>query len=287
MAGADNRDVLRTGVVAVLTLAFGAASAAPAAAQLGLPLPPLPAPPAPSGGSSPVGDVVTGVGGTVGGALEGVLGSAPGNGGGSLPAETVTDLLDQLLGGGTTGGGGGGSGGGTAGGTSGGGTTTGNGGTTSGGSGGSAGAGTTGAGAGGGTFTGDSSNSGAGAGDRTAPKLRFKILSRLGRAARTGKLRIRVTSSEPSVVAFNGLLRAGKARRAHGKAMKVSRKLFRTKASVLAFKRAGKLMVSVKLPRKARKALRRARTARVSLQSWTADAVRNQARRDVKRTLRR
>jgi hypothetical protein len=69
--------------------------------------------------------------------------------------------------------------------------------------------------------------------------------------------------------------------------MTVSRKLFKTKATVLAFRRAGKLTIAVKLPKKARAALRRAKTARVSLQTWAVDVARNQTRKDVKRTIKR
>lgn len=96
-----------------------------------------------------------------------------------------------------------------------------------------------------------------------------------------------MTSNEASIVAFNGLLRAGKARRVHGKPLHVSPKLWRTKPKLLAFRKAGKLVVAVKVPKKARGTLRNAKTVRLSLQVWMTDLSRNQARKNVKRRLKR
>jgi hypothetical protein len=197
------------------------------------------------------GGVITDTGSTIAGAIDGVLGSTPGSGGSTLPSSTVADLVDKLLGGSSSG-----------------------------------------ASSGGGSSPAGSSqgagfNSSSSSSDKAAPKLRFTILSKLGRAAKTGKLKLRVTANEPAVVAFDGLLRPGQARRVHGKALPVSRKLIRTKTAVLAFRSAGKLTVTVKLPKRGRATLANARTARLSLQVWASDVARNQMRKNVKRTLKR
>jgi len=201
----------------------------------------------------PVGGVVTGAGSTLTGAIDSTLTSVLGSSGSTLPTGTLTDLVGTLLGspaGGTT-------------------------------------SSSTGTSTTGGTIQGTgAAGGGTASSDRTPPSPRFEILSRLGRAVATGRLSVRVTSGEASVVAFNGVMRGGKARRVHGRALPVVRTLQRTKRVILAFRRAGSLTVAVTLPAKARRALRNAATARVTLQSWSSDLARNQARSTIRRTLR-
>ncbi len=257
----------------VLTLSALAIPCAPAQALLGVPVAPLPGTTTLTGTlgtvtgtvggvvgtvgtiTGTVGGVVDTAGGTLGGAIDTVLGSASGSGGTALPTGTLTNLIGSLLGSSAAG------------------TTAGTGTSTAGG---------TIAGAGAGGATGGT----AGSSDRSAPLLGFKVLSGLSKAARTGRLRVRVTSTEPAVVAFNGALRASKARRAHGRALRISRSLLRTKTTVMAFRRAGSLTAVVRLSAKARRVLRRASTARLALQTWASDVARNQARTSVRRTLR-
>lgn len=196
------------------------------------------------------GDVVTVVTGAAGDVISS-LGSAPGSSGSTVPAKTVDSLITTLLGGS-----------GAASGATGGGSSSSS------------------SAAGGGTFNASSSA------DHKAPKLTFTVLSKLRTAAKTGKLRLRVRSSEASVVAFTSMLRAGKARRVGGKALKVSHKLAHLKAVVLAFHKAGALKVDVKVPRKWRASLAHAKTAHLAIQAWAADLARNQARKGLKRTVR-
>ena len=79
--------------------------------------------------------------------------------------------------------------------------------------------------------------------------------------------RLRIHASEPAVVAFTTLLRPGRALRVHGRPQKVNRKLIRIKAVVLAFRRAGNLTVVLKLPKSARKNLKRSTDARITARS--------------------
>ncbi|MDX6639744.1 MAG: hypothetical protein QOF12_755 [Solirubrobacteraceae bacterium] len=197
-----------------------------------------------------VGGVVTTVTGATGQVISS-LGSPSGSAGASVPPATVDSLISSLLGGS-----------GATGATSAPGT-----------SGSSSGAGTSAAGP------------GSGAGDTTAPVLKVTVLSKLRTAARTGTLRLRVSSSEPSVVALAGLLRAGTPRRVRGRALHVSHQLAHLKAVVLAFRQAGALPVAITVPRAWRKSLADARSARLAVQAWAADLARNQTRKSLKRTI--
>lgn len=123
--------------------------------------------------------------------------------------------------------------------------------------------------------------------DGQAPILGVRVLSRLRRAARSGHLRLRVTSDEPAVVALSSLLRPGRAMRVHGHTQRISRRLIRVKPIVLALRRAGSLDVVVKLRRAARRNLGRTRSARMAVRMWASDALRNQATAQLRRTVRR
>jgi hypothetical protein len=197
-----------------------------------------------------VGGVVTTVTGATGQVISS-LGSPSGSAGASVPSATVDSLISTLLGG--SGAGGATSAPGTAGSSSGAGT--------------------------------PASGVGSGAGDTRAPVLAVKVLSKLRTAARTGTLRLRVSSDEPSVVALAGLLRAGTPRRVGGHALHVSHQLAHLKAVVLAFRQAGALPVAITVPRAWRKSLADARSARLAVQAWATDLARNQARRSLKRTI--
>ena len=196
-----------------------------------------------------VGGVVTTATGATGQILSS-LGSPTGSAGASVPPATVDSLISSLLGG------------------SGGATTSA--------------PGTSGSSSGAGTPT---SGAGSAAGDTKAPVLAVKVLSKLRTAARTGRLRLRVSSSEPSVVALAGLLRAGQPRRVGGRTLHVSHQLVHLKGVVLAFRQAGALPVTIAVPRQWRKSLADARSARLAVQAWAADLARNQSRKSLKRTI--
>lgn len=119
--------------------------------------------------------------------------------------------------------------------------------------------------------------------DGRAPKVVVTALSRLGSTGRTGKVKLRVTSSEPSVVVLGGTIRPGKAR----KGSVNSRKPIHFRAVTLAFRKAGALQVTVVLSRKAQRHLGAARDGRLSVQALAVDLARNQSRVAVKRSLRR
>jgi len=125
--------------------------------------------------------------------------------------------------------------------------------------------------------------------DGSPPKVTFTLLTRLRTVVRGQRLRVRVTTDEPGVVALRGDVKPGlkrrtarpKARRAPGTppaaAYRHSRTAIKVPTAVLAFRRAGSLTVSIKLGTAARRTLNRSRNARLTLAYVAADALRNQA----------
>jgi hypothetical protein len=140
--------------------------------------------------------------------------------------------------------------------------------------------------AGGGTGTGASGTTGDGSVvvDARSPNATFKVLTKLRQIARTGKIKLRVSSDEPGIVAFGGSVRPGQARKArHAARRAATRKPLRIPAAVLAFRKAGALQVTIQLSRSAQRALGRARDARMSLAVVTIDAARNQGKSFLKK----
>jgi hypothetical protein len=265
----------RTRVLAVGTAAtvFALPAAGSAQAQLlGLPLPNLGTVVQdlgktvdsllPTGGlvttvTGTVGGVVSGVQDSVGGTVDSLVGDVlSGGGGASLP----TDTLDQLL----------------------------------------ATLGISSSGAGGSTGTGGTSGI-VGPGvvngviDAAAPEPKFKVLSTLRSVHNTGKLRVRVISDEPGIVAVAGAIRPGykvKKKKSSKKARKSAarkhdRRLIKFPAAILAYRKAGNLTMTIKLGRTARRTLGVSRNGRISFAVIAADVVKNQASMYEKLSLKR
>ena len=115
--------------------------------------------------------------------------------------------------------------------------------------------------------------------DAHAPSVRVSVGSRLRRAALSGRLKLHVTASEPGVVALGVLARPV----VRGRVAP----LMRFAPVVLAYRQAGRLTASLRLSRGQRRALRRARGARLSLTVLAVDVARNQATFAVRRRVRR
>jgi hypothetical protein len=201
--------------------------------------------------SDPVSTVTSTVGGVVTGTTQEVTGAVDQVLGGGTGATLSTGTLDQLLGAGGT----------SSTKTSGGSTTTPSAGSTA-----------------GGTTV-----------DARAPKARMTLLSRLRRVGRTGRLRLRISLDEPGIVALRGTLRPGP-RRHLPRALRrqpYSRRAVRIPATVLAYRRAGSLVVTIAVSRTAERMLNRARDARLDLRLLAADVAHNQAGSRVLRHVRR
>lgn len=220
-----------------------------------------------------VGGVVTTVTGTVGGGgvvgggvggvedsvtgdlLSGTLGGVTGGGGGAttdlLPVDALTPLLGSVLGSGTPGFGG-------VGGPI--------------------------------VLSGGKVTPGGAIVDAAAPRPSVRVLSKLRSIGRTGRMRLQVVTDEPGIVALTGNVRPGQAvgtRKARGSAVQHSRKLIKVPSMVLGYRRAGKLVVTVKLSRAAQRTLGRSRNARISVGTVAADLFRNQDADRSKLTIKR
>src|SRR4051794_8565470 len=99
--------------------------------------------------------------------------------------------------------------------------------------------------------------------DGRAPTATVTVLSHLRVVRRTGRMVVRVTSSEPSVVALAGTLRPGMRRRRYGRTGTGFRSPVKVKRALLAFRRAGALRVTISLSRSVQKRLGQARDARL------------------------
>jgi hypothetical protein len=109
--------------------------------------------------------------------------------------------------------------------------------------------------------------------DASAPRSTVKVLSKLKGIGRDGKLRLEVQTDEPGIVAVAGAVRPGDAVK---KAVKHSRKLIKFPNVVLAYRKAGKLVMTVKLSRAAQRALGSSKDARMSVGVVASDIFRNQ-----------
>lgn len=193
-----------------------------------------------TGVTGAVGGVVSGVQGSVTGVVDQTLGGVVGRGGGALPDGVVSSLLNTLLGNS------------------------------------SAAPGTPGFGSSGGPIVLSGAQRGPGGVillDASAPTPKVRVLSKLKQVSKTGRMRIEIATNEPGIVAVAGNIRPGAAVK---KARKGSRKLIGVPQVVLAYRRAGKLVVTMQLSRSARKALGRAKNARMSVGTIAVDVFKNQ-----------
>jgi hypothetical protein len=109
--------------------------------------------------------------------------------------------------------------------------------------------------------------------DASAPRPSVKVISRLKGIGRDGKLRLEVRTDEPGIVAVAGTVRPGDAVK---KTAKHSRRLIKVPNVVLAYRKAGRLVVTVKLSRAAQRALGTSKNARMSVGTVASDLFRNQ-----------
>jgi hypothetical protein len=113
--------------------------------------------------------------------------------------------------------------------------------------------------------------------DASAPRPTIKVLSKLKTIGSTGKIRMEISTNEPGVVAVAGNVRPGAAtKKAAKRATKHSRALIKVPSLVLGYRRAGKLVVTVKLSRAAQRALGTSKDARMSVGTIAADVFKNQ-----------
>jgi hypothetical protein len=213
-----------------------------------------------------VGGVVTGVTGTVGGVVTGVqatvtgtvdqtLGGVLGGANGLLPPNVVGTLVGTLLGNST------------------------------------AAPGTPGIGTSGGVIVlnGGSIGPGGVVLDASAPRPTVTVLSRLSQIGKTGKMRIEIKTNEPGIVAVAGAVRPGAAVKPRNgtTAAKHSRKLINVPKITLAYRKAGKLFVTVRLSRAAQRTLGHSKSAKMSVGTIAVDVHKNQDSDSAKVNIKR
>ncbi|HVF77299.1 MAG TPA: hypothetical protein VNA28_03295 [Solirubrobacteraceae bacterium] len=197
-----------------------------------------------TGVTGTVGGVVTGVQNTVTGTLDQTLGGVLGGGDGLLPAGVLDTLLGTLLGNST------------------------------------AAPGTPGTGNSGGVIvlSGGSTGPGGIVLDASAPRPTVKVLSKLKQIGSSGKMKLEIRTNEPGIVAVAGNVRPGAAVRAKkgAKVVKHSRKIIKVPQITLGYRKAGKLVVTVRLSRAAQRALGRSKSAKMSVGTLAVDVFKNQ-----------
>jgi hypothetical protein len=115
--------------------------------------------------------------------------------------------------------------------------------------------------------------------DASPPRTNVKVISRLSEIGSTGTMKLEVKSNEPGIVAVGGNIRPGtaavKAKKGR-KAAKHSRALIKVPRMTLAYRKAGKLIVTVRLSRAAQRALRASKNAAMSVGTIAVDIFKNQ-----------
>lgn len=202
-----------------------------------------------------VGGVVTGVQNTVAGTLDQTLGGILGGENGLLPPDVLDNLLGTLLGNST------------------------------------AAPGTPGTGNSGGVIvlSGGSVGPGGIVLDASAPRPKVTVLSKLKQIGRTGKMRIEIKTNEPGIVAVASKVRPGAAVKAKkgAKRTKHSRKVITVPQITLGYRKAGKLVVTVRLSRAAQRALGRSKNAKMSVGTLAVDVFKNQDSDSTKVNIKR
>lgn len=123
--------------------------------------------------------------------------------------------------------------------------------------------------------------------DGRAPNTAVKVLDRNRRVGRNGKLRLQISSDEPSVVALVGSIKPGRAYKLHGRARRLhSRKAIKIPKVLLAYRKAGALRMTIQFSRRAQRNIRGSYNSSVRLSLVAVDVARNQVTRKLTRVVK-
>lgn len=123
--------------------------------------------------------------------------------------------------------------------------------------------------------------------DKRPPNTSVRVLDTNRRVGRTGRLRLQISSDEPSVVALVGTVTPGRAWHLRGRARKLhSRKAIRIPKVLLAYRKAGALRLTIQFSRRAQRNIRGSYNTSVRLTLVAVDTARNQATRKLNRIVR-
>jgi hypothetical protein len=125
--------------------------------------------------------------------------------------------------------------------------------------------------------------------DASAPRSTVTVLTKLKQVGKTGKMKIRIKTNEPGIVAVKSALRPGTAIKAKPgqKAVKVSKKLIKIPQIVLGYRKAGQLDVTVRVSRAAQRTLGKVKAAKMSVGTIAVDVWKNQDSESTKLNLKR
>jgi hypothetical protein len=120
--------------------------------------------------------------------------------------------------------------------------------------------------------------------DKRPPTTTVNVLTRNRTVGRNGKLSLKVTSDEPSVVALVGTVKPG--RKWHTRGKSHSRKTIKIPKVVLAYRNAGALKLTIQFSRRAQRNIKRSFNSTMKLSLVAVDVARNQVTRKMRRVVK-
>jgi hypothetical protein len=123
--------------------------------------------------------------------------------------------------------------------------------------------------------------------DKRPPTTKVTVLNRNRSVGRSGKLSMRISSDEPSVLALVGTVKPGRAWQLHGKAAKRhSRQAIKIPKVVLAYRKAGSLKLTIQFSGRAQRTIRQSFNSSMKLTLVAVDVARNQVTRKLNRVVK-
>ena len=120
--------------------------------------------------------------------------------------------------------------------------------------------------------------------DKRPPTTKVTVLNRNRTVGRNGKLSLKITSDEPSVVALVGTVKPGRKWHARGKSH--SRRAIRIPKVVLAYRQAGALKLTIQFSSLAQRNIRHSYNSTMKLSLVAIDVARNQVTRKMTRVVK-